>query len=169
MPLNWCFLFALLGHHSESESDEQSEGPSPWIEWFLSQPAHDFFVEIDEEYLLDRFNLTGLMNATPHFQKAIDRITKREEMSDASDEENVSSEELTEENENEVSDSSSSHPPQSKRKSSSAEIENSAMHLYGLIHARYVITSAGMAKMASVVIAIFHSLARSIYIQIRLF
>ncbi|KXS18200.1 hypothetical protein M427DRAFT_223922 [Gonapodya prolifera JEL478] len=86
-----------------------------WIEWFLSLKGNEFFSEIDEEYILDRFNLTGLNTEVTNYQLALDLMTDSLE------------EDLDEE--------------------TRAEIERSARHLYGLIHARYVITSRGLAKM----------------------
>ncbi|KAJ3343882.1 casein kinase 2 regulatory subunit [Gonapodya sp. JEL0774] len=86
-----------------------------WIEWFLSLKGNEFFSEIDEEYILDRFNLTGLNTEVTHYQLALDLITDALE------------EELDDD--------------------TRAEVERSARHLYGLIHARYVITSRGLAKM----------------------
>jgi len=31
-----------------------------WIQWFLSLEDHEFFLEIDREFILDKFNLIGL-------------------------------------------------------------------------------------------------------------
>ena len=54
---------------SESESGENRY----WVEWFLSRKENEFFCDIDEDYILDKFNLTGLTDV-PHFQLALDMI-----------------------------------------------------------------------------------------------
>lgn len=46
-----------------------------WVDWFLSIKGHEYFAEVDEDYMLDRFNLTGLMTEVPNFQMAWDMIT----------------------------------------------------------------------------------------------
>lgn len=40
--------------------DEDSESGAGWIGWFCDLEGHEFFVEIDEEYIRDNFNLHGL-------------------------------------------------------------------------------------------------------------
>lgn len=84
---------------------------------FISSRGNEYFCEIDEEYLTDRFNLTGLNAEVPYYQYALDLITDVFDL-DADDE-------LRE------------------------QIEKSARHLYGLIHARYIVTTRGLAKMVS--------------------
>jgi casein kinase II subunit beta len=71
---------------------------------------------VDEEYILDRFNLAGLNTEVPHYQMALDLITDC----------------LEEEIEQNQWD----------------ELNNIAKHLYGLIHARFVLTNKGTAMMA---------------------
>lgn len=49
---------------------------SSWITWFLSTKGNEYFVEIDEEYILDRFNLTGLNGeVVQEYGRALDLIT----------------------------------------------------------------------------------------------
>ncbi|MCJ1308114.1 casein kinase 2 regulatory subunit [Agyrium rufum] len=77
--------------------------------------GNEYFCEIDEEYITDRFNLTGLNTEVPYYQYALDLITDvfdlecEEEMREA--------------------------------------VEKAARHLYGLVHARYITTTRGLAKM----------------------
>lgn len=40
--------------------DDDSESGTGWISWFCDLEGHEFFVEIDEEYIRDNFNLHGL-------------------------------------------------------------------------------------------------------------
>lgn len=86
-----------------------------WIAWFLSTKGNEYFCEVDEEYILDRFNLTGLNTEVHHYFQALDMITDTLEES--------------------INDE-----PREK-------IESQARLLYGLIHARYIITTRGLAKM----------------------
>ncbi len=55
---------------SSSEDSEET-----WISWFCSQRGYyDFFCEVDEKWIEDRFNLTGLSDVVPHFDRALDLI-----------------------------------------------------------------------------------------------
>lgn len=96
-------------------SDTDSDYTSYWRDWFISSRGNEYFCEIDEEYLTDRFNLTGLNTEVPYYQYALELITDVFDL-DADDE-------LRE------------------------QIEKSARHLYGLVHARYIVTTRGLAKM----------------------
>ncbi|PVU87063.1 hypothetical protein BB560_006552 [Smittium megazygosporum] len=60
---------------SNSDSDSDSEFSKSWVEWFLSIKGNEFFCEVDEEYMLDFFNLTGLNAEIPCFQEALELIT----------------------------------------------------------------------------------------------
>lgn len=82
---------------------------------FISSRGNEYFCEIDEEYLTDRFNLTGLNTEVPYYQYALDLVTDVFDL-DADDD-------LRE------------------------QIEKSARHLYGLVHARYIVTTRGLCKM----------------------
>lgn len=99
----------------ELSSGSSDYAASTWIAWFLSTKGNEYFCEIDEDYILDRFNLTGLNSEVHHYLYALDLIT------DALDEN--------------ISDSNRD------------QIETQARILYGLIHARYVVTTRGLAKM----------------------
>ncbi|KAF2745518.1 casein kinase-like protein subunit II beta [Sporormia fimetaria CBS 119925] len=96
-------------------SETDSDYTSYWRDWFISSRGNEYFCEIDEEYLTDRFNLTGLNTEVHHYQLALDLVT------DVFD--NDCSDELRD------------------------QIEKSARHLYGLVHARYIVTTRGLAKM----------------------
>ncbi|KAN0064775.1 casein kinase 2 regulatory subunit [Thecaphora frezii] len=100
--------------------DDLSTGSSDyaansWVTWFLSTKGNEYFCEVDEDYILDRFNLTGLNAEVQHYPQALDLIT------DA----------LEDDLEDELRD----------------QVEGQARLLYGLVHARYIITTRGLAKM----------------------
>jgi casein kinase II subunit beta len=82
---------------------------------FIAARGNEYFCEIDEDYLTDRFNLTGLNTEVQYYQYALDLVTDVFDM--------------------EVDDDMRE------------QIEKSARHLYGLVHARYVVTTRGLAKM----------------------
>lgn len=82
---------------------------------FISSRGNEYFCEIDEDYLTDRFNLTGLNTDVQYYQYALDLVTDVFDL-DCDDDMREA-------------------------------IEKSARHLYGLVHARYITTTRGLAKM----------------------
>jgi casein kinase II subunit beta len=104
---------AVDDYNSETDSDYTSY----WRDWFVATRGHEYFCEIDEEYLTDRFNLTGLQAEVQYYQYALDLIT---DVFDFDCDDDIRE-----------------------------QIEKSARHLYGLVHARYIITTRGLQKMVS--------------------
>lgn len=103
---------------SSSPSSSSDEEQQPWIEWFCSLPENEFLCHVDLDYAQDNFNLTGLEQHVRYFDCALDVIC------DAPD----ASHEWTNE----------------QRK----QVYEEAEQLYGLIHARFIITSRGLALMS---------------------
>ncbi|TGO24251.1 hypothetical protein BPAE_0108g00440 [Botrytis paeoniae] len=99
-----------LGSSLTSEFMHQRFAPR-----FISSRGNEYFCEIDEDYLTDRFNLTGLQTEVQYYQYALDLVTDVFDL-DCDDEMRET-------------------------------IEKSARHLYGLVHARYIVTTRGLAKM----------------------
>ena len=95
-----------------------SEGDSSWVQWFCSLKGNEFFAEVDAEFMQDDFNLTGLSAQVPYYEYALDTVMDAESLATA----NFSKEQQE-------------------------SIESAAELLYGLIHARYIITPLGMAAM----------------------
>ncbi|XP_062568830.1 casein kinase II subunit beta-like isoform X2 [Saccostrea cucullata] len=100
-------------------------GEEYWIPKFCKQKGNEFFCEVDEDFINDEFNLHGLRQRVWHFQCALDIILDldciRDSMMDDSDLSNDSEAENV--------------------------VEEAAELLYGLIHARYILTDRGIRKM----------------------
>ncbi|KAI0077294.1 hypothetical protein K474DRAFT_1596329 [Panus rudis PR-1116 ss-1] len=96
-------------------SGSDSDYTNSWISWFLSSKGNEYFCEVDEDYILDRFNLTGLATEVTNYSLALDVITDNLD-------EDIQEDFRT-------------------------ALDAQARHLYGMIHARWIITARGLAKM----------------------
>lgn len=103
---------------SEETDLSTSEGDdSSWISWFCGLRGNELLCEVDEDYIQDDFNLCGLQGQVPFYDYALDMILDNDSLSGEVDGEEHN------------------------------EIESAAELLYGLIHARYIVTSKGLNAM----------------------
>ena len=68
------FLGSAADESDGSSHLTASDDETSWITWFVSLRGNDFFCEIDEEYIEDDFNLTGLQTSVPYYLYALDFI-----------------------------------------------------------------------------------------------
>ncbi|XP_074264735.1 casein kinase II subunit beta-2-like isoform X1 [Silene latifolia] len=110
------------GEESETDSEESDVGSkdedTSWISWFCNLRGNEFFCEVDEDYIVDDFNLYGLNRHFPFYDNAMELILDVK----------FSQGDVYTEEQNEL-------------------VKSTAVMLYGLIHARYILTSRGMAAM----------------------
>ncbi|KDO25201.1 hypothetical protein SPRG_09464 [Saprolegnia parasitica CBS 223.65] len=102
----------------EEDDEEEEEEELSWISWFCSLRGNEFFCEVDEDYIIDDFNMTGLSSIVPYYDYAMDMIL---------DVETPHEDSLTD--------------------IQQEMVESAAEMLYGLIHARFIVTTRGMAAM----------------------
>lgn len=58
-------------HSSEMTA---SDDEASWISWFVNMRGNDFFCEVEESFIQDDFNLTGLSSQVPYYDYALDMI-----------------------------------------------------------------------------------------------
>ncbi|KAF8468506.1 casein kinase II, regulatory subunit [Russula ochroleuca] len=99
----------------DASTGSDSDYSNSWISWFLSSKGNEYFCEVEDDYILDRFNLTGLNTEVQNYTQALDLITDN----------------LDDDFQEELR----------------GTLDIQARLLYGLIHARWIVTARGLAKM----------------------
>jgi hypothetical protein len=103
------------GTDEDEDEDEDEDDDASWVAWFCALRGNEFFAEVDADYLEDDFNLAGLAAQVPYYDYALDMLLDHPLPSDLV---------LTEQQ--------------------SEALENAAERLYGLAHARFVVTARGL-------------------------
>lgn len=106
-----------------------------WISWFLSSKGNEYFCEVEEDYILDRFNLTGLNADVQHYSQALDLITDNLGPSGPTSLLRM------------LTASCADDDIQDEFRGT---LDVQARLLYGLIHARWIVTARGLAKMVRI-------------------
>ncbi|CUM65598.1 uncharacterized protein PRCAT00003246001 [Priceomyces carsonii] len=114
-------------------SSDIEEDYVPWIQQFCELFGHDYFVPVSQDFIEDDFNLTGLSLQVPYYREALYTILDYQV-------------ETSEDNNNSSGGASKNGKTELPNKSLLA---HSAELLYGLIHARYIISKPGLTAMAS--------------------
>ncbi|CCH43815.1 Casein kinase II subunit beta [Wickerhamomyces ciferrii] len=76
-----------MSKEEEYTSDSGSDFTEFWIDWFLGTKGNEYFVDIDVEYITDKFNLTGLYQEVEKIPQVIDVITDGLKIEELTDEE----------------------------------------------------------------------------------
>jgi len=87
-----------------------------WVNYFMTLRGNEFFCQVEDEYIRDNFNLTGLVSQVQYYHYALDVIR------DIENDKEFAAEHL-------------------------GMIEHDAEVLYGLIHARYILSNRGLYAM----------------------
>jgi len=59
----------------DASTGSDSDYSNSWISWFLSSKGNEYFCEVEEDYIVDRFNLTGLNTEVQNYAQALELIT----------------------------------------------------------------------------------------------
>lgn len=119
-----------------SDSTSASEETSSWTTRFLAKPANAFLCSVDRSFICDSFNLFGLEDAIPDVGAAVRRVLGDVHADGAGC--RVSGTKAS---------AGKKTTPGRKAGGDRDKQDTAAELLYGLAHARYVMTPAGVSKM----------------------
>ncbi|KAL6452625.1 CKB1 Casein kinase II subunit beta [Candida maltosa Xu316] len=124
---------------------EGEEDYIPWIQQYCDLFGHDYFVQVSQDFIEDDFNLTGLSSQVPYYREALYTILDYQ-VETAEDHSNDTNNNNNNSNNNNSGSSNKRNPSELPNK---ALLSHSAELLYGLIHARYIVSKQGLTAMAS--------------------
>ena len=113
--------FEMEDQDDQEDQDEELEEDSTegdWVQWYCSLDGHEFLAEVTREFIMDFSNLFDLQSKVENYKHALSQILTGR----APTERDLQDEEYL-------------------------SIYQSATDLYGLIHARFIQTPAGLAIM----------------------
>ena len=64
-----------MKYENRNDSDEEASSDG-WINWFCDIEGHEFFVDVDEDFIRDSFNLYGLKNLIQRWIDLLQRLSK---------------------------------------------------------------------------------------------
>ena len=110
------------------------------VTWYCSLKGNEFFAEVEQEFMQDDFNLTGLNSQVPYYEYALDTIL---------DVESTEAARFSKDQQARAMFAPSLQYRLSTEHGSLHQeaVESAAELLYGLIHARYIITPRGLSMM----------------------
>ena len=100
-----------------------------WISRFCSRQENCYFCKVDYEFISDSFNLFGINNTVHLYRQALDIILDN--------------------NRNTLTDCINDVFYWVLAEFDEGELEANAVFVYGLIHARYILTTAGLEAMVN--------------------
>ncbi|CCH60214.1 hypothetical protein TBLA_0C04140 [Henningerozyma blattae CBS 6284] len=115
-----------IADRNDDDSSEDSGSYEEWIPSFCARFGHEYYCQIPSEFLEDDFNMTALALEVPLYRQALDLILDLEA----------------------VSDDEAEHGENGQPEVSRSLVEHAAEQLYGLAHARYVLTRPGLQALA---------------------
>jgi casein kinase II subunit beta len=61
-------------HNNNMYEEDDSASDPGWISWFCDLEGHEYFVEVDVEYIRDTFNLHGIKERIQYYTEAMQMI-----------------------------------------------------------------------------------------------
>lgn len=117
-------------------SSDPEEDYVPWIQQFCESFGHDYFVPVALDFIEDDFNLTGLSLQVPYYREALYTILDYQV-------------ETAEDNNGGATSVANGGNTKKTELPNKALLSSSAELLYGLIHARYIVSKPGLSAMAT--------------------
>lgn len=132
----------FIEHDSLGDSSDDEDIHTPvWVRRYCNSKGNEYLCQVDEEFINDRFNLTGIGTEVEHASAGYDRILHDYDP----EEDDVHGDGQGEEDGEHIT--TNGNEQERKHKISSLQAEMSARQMYTLIHARFIITPIGLTRM----------------------